>query len=693
MGGVMQISGTNDREPLKPGLNQSLYCAGINAAYASVAGLLDARRRNAGPVIDVSIHECVASELVMNEPYYAFAGAIQGRRPASQDPLSGEAIPTADGFVSLQATTLAPVARFGEVFNDDRFALPEYATEGDRTQHAGEFASLLEDHLAGAQSRDVFEKICGHGLLAGFVQASEQLLTCPQLEARAFWWSHPTLSTHGRSVQFPQKSVEMSGTPLAQPRPAPRLGEHDNEAPPSTEHRAKAARLPTPESDEGPLAGLRVIDLSTVFAVPYIGALLSDLGADVIKIEAPGRLDQSRSSFGASFDNDPGEEYWNRASTFQVLNRGKRSIVLDLHSERGRELFLKLVSEADVLLDNFTPRVMRKWGTTYDELSKVNPRLVMLSNTGYGSTGPWSSFKAQGTTLEATMGFAAVTGYPGGGPMKAGQSYPDFLACWTGMLAVLAALVARSETGRGQWIDLGMYQLGATVIPEAVLSYQVTGVERPRTGGADLDAVLSGVFATKDPEKWIAVSVASWQQLFDLEDVAPELAQVGAVSNLVESESSSLARLLLSDWLAGQRAQDAVNHLQSVGIAAGPVADARDLLEDGHLRARGFYEWLNYPRLGPRPLIGRPYLWTAQSRVAVAGHAPLFAEHNAEILASLAGSAEDYLILLEDGVTSTSPVNAHPARPLPFEEMAQLGAVELDADYASRLAELFSTNG
>jgi crotonobetainyl-CoA:carnitine CoA-transferase CaiB-like acyl-CoA transferase len=680
LGGVLQISGTNDREPLKPGLNQSLYCAGINVAYASVAGLIDARRRGTGPVIDLSIHETVASELVMNQPYYAFLGAIQGRRPSNQDPLSGEAIPTADGFVSLQATTLAPVARFSEVFEDDRFGLPEYATEGGRTRHATAFASLLDEHLGRARARDVFEQVCGRGLLAGFVQSPEQLLTCPQLAARGFWWNHPRLA-----VRFPWKSVELSGTPLAEPQPAPALGEHTGDAPQRTVPDPDVLAWPRTKGSDGPLAGLRVIDLSTVFAVPYLGALLSDLGADVVKVEPPARLDQTRSSFGASFDNEPRDEYWNRASTFQVLNRGKRSVVLDLHTGKGRELFLELVAGADVLLDNFTPRVMRKWGTTYEELGKLNPRLVMLSNTGYGSTGPWSSFKAQGTTLEATMGLTAITGYAGGGPMKAGQSYPDFLACWTGLLAVLAALVSRSQTGRGQWIDLGMYQLGATVIPEAVLSYQTSGFAPVRSGNADVGAVISGLFATKEPERLVAVSVASWEQLLALEHVAPEVAQLAAVSNLVESESAALARLMLSEWLRGQRTGEAVSQLQTAGIAAGLVADARDLLEDEQLRHRGFYEWLDYPELGRRPLIGRPYRWLADSRVGIAFRAPLFAEHNAEILQPLA--AAGYEELVRSGVTAATPVNAPPARPLPLDDMARVGAVRLDPEYRRRLEQ------
>jgi crotonobetainyl-CoA:carnitine CoA-transferase CaiB-like acyl-CoA transferase len=432
-----------------------------------------------------------------------------------------------------------------------------------------------------------------------------------------------------------------------------------------------------------------VLDLSTVFAVPYIGALLSDLGAEVVKVEAPARLDQTRSSFGASFDNQPAGDYWNKASTFQVLNRGKRSVVLDLSAPAGRAALLALVSQADVLLDNFTPQVMRKWGMTYDTLAEVNPRLIMLSNTGYGSTGPWASFKAQGTTLEATMGLTSVTGYPDGGPAKAGQSYPDFLACWTGLLAILAAVVSRDVTGRGQWIDLGMYQLGATVIPEALIGWQASGREQPRLGDRDTDAVLSGLFTTAEHDRLVAVSAASLDQLRALDGAVPGLAD--AIGGLGAAGSGTTAELrgLLANWIAARSAAETCTVLQAFGVAAGPVMDARDLLLDPHLIARGFYQWIDFgDPLGWRPLIGRPFTWHSPgSQVAIAGRAPLFGEHNEYVLTKLAGfDRETYEQLQAAQVVTDEPVNPPEGRPMPIEAMARRGNLVVDRDYRRTLA-------
>ena len=715
MSGVMHISGTAERTPIKPGLNQAFYCAGINAAYASLGGYLAARRTGAGAALDLSVHETLASQLVMNEPYYAFAGVIQGRRSATQDPFSGEPIPTADGYMSLQSTTLTPVARFAELFHDDRFAAAKFATEAGRGEHAAELAELLTEHLAQAASREVFEAAGALGLLAGFVQSAAQLLSCPQLEARSAWRADPGLTAGGTPIRLPARFAELSGTPLRVPGPAPALGADNSFAPSSFSAPSFSApsfsALPRPtgpaglpagpsglpdgevgsEDRSGPLSGMLVLDLSTVFAVPYIGGLLSDLGAEVVKVEAPSRLDQSRSSFGASFDNQPAGDYWNRAATFQGLNRGKRSVVLDLSVPAGRAALLALIGQADVLLDNFTPQVLRKWGMTYDVLAEVNPRLIMLSNTGYGSTGPWASFKAQGTTLEATMGLTSVTGYPDGGPAKAGQSYPDFLACWTGLLAVLAAVVSRDTTGSGQWIDLGMYQLGATVIPEAVIGWQARGAEQPRLGDRDHDAALSGLFATAERDRLVAVSVASLDQLRQLDSLVPGLAEVIDCRGEAGAESVPELRGLLADWVAGRGVAEVCERLQSAGVAAGPVMDARDLLLDPHLGARGFYEWIDFgDPLGPRPLIGRPFSWDSSgSRVAIAGRAPRFGEHNEYALTKLAGVGhEAYEQLQASRVTTDAPIDPPEGKPVPIEAMARRGELKVDRDYRRTLASV-----
>lgn len=276
-----------------------------------------------------------------------------------------------------------------------------------------------------------------------------------------------------------------------------------------------------------PLNGIRVLDLSYVFAVPYMAGLLSDLGAEVIKIEAPHKLDQTRGrAFGPYLDNDPAQDPWNRSGIFYVVNRGKRSLAMDLGQPQGQELFRELVAKSDIVLENFTPRVMRKWGLNYDELKKIKPSLIMLSNTGYGSTGPWSSFPSQGTTLEATMGITFYTGYRDDKPWKVGQSYPDFIACWAGLNALWAAIAHMRKTGQGQWIDVGMYQLGVALMPEPLLQKQLDGTEPVRMGNEHPEHVPSNLYRAQGEDQWLALTVRTdtqWAALTSLMQ-KPELA-------------------------------------------------------------------------------------------------------------------------------------------------------------------------
>lgn len=679
MSGLAQISGTSDRPPLKRGIRQSLYCAGINAAYASLAGLLAARRTGAGVHLDLAIRECPASELVLNESWYVCMGAVQGRRPPVRDPLGGplgggDPLPTRDGHAALQVSPHVTTARLGEIFGEPRLGDPRFATTEGRAAHAPELIRILTDLLGNQTSRDVFERASRGGLLAGSVQDAAALLECEQLRERDVFRTVPGLG----SLRFPAVLAEFSRTPARIRRRAPRLGQHTDEVlgelagdrtgQDGTRDGGDAGDAGAPAT--GPLAGLRVLDLSYVFAAPYIGGILSDLGAEVIKIEAPRRLDQCRSSFSPFFENAPGDSYWDRAGAFHVVNRGKRSLSLDLSTPQGREILRSLVAEADILLENYTPRVMRGWGMSYGELAELNPRLVMLSNTGFGSTGPWSPFRAQGTTLEATMGLTRHAGYDGGPPTKVGQSYPDFLACWSGLLAVLAALVDRERTGRGQWLDLGMYQLGVSVIPEVVLGYQCGADEPERTGSGEPGARFSGMFRCRGDDRWLAVTAFSEKQLAALHELTG-----GVPGRLTDA---------MAAWSKTRDAADAAAVLQARGVPAGPTLDARELLLDPQLAHRGFYEPIACGDGTARPIIGRPYRWRSERSLArVLAAAPDFGEANRHVLQDMLGLDAGAADQLEAaGIVTSAPIDPAPVQPVDLQLMLSRGVIaRLDAEY------------
>ena len=388
----------------------------------------------------------------------------------------------------------------------------------------------------------------------------------------------------------------------------------------------------------------------------------------VIKIEAPKRLDQLRAGgFGYLVDNDPADAGWNRCSTFQMLNRGKRSFVLDLQTEAGRAVLCELVACSDVLIDNFTPRVMRGWGLSYEKLAQINPRLVMLSNTGYGSSGPWSAYKAQGTTLEATMGLGAYAGYDGEAPAKVGQSYPDFLAAWAGLTCIMAALVHRERSGKGQWIDLGMYQLGPLVIPEAFIAVQSGRPDIGCRGNADWGAAFSGVFRSRGTDQWVALSAAD----------PAACSRLASLTGANAGADDDTVRATVAEWCKQRSAEEAAATLQCASIAAGPVRNARDLMHDPHLAARGFLERVDFgSNIGPRALIGRPYVWTG-AEVGIRRRAPQFGEDNETVLATLLHKAPEAIdALRQQRIVTERPLNPPTLRPVDLSALVRLGTIK-----------------
>jgi formyl-CoA transferase len=643
----------------------------------------------------VAAVETVAAELILNAPTYAFMGAVQSRRPGSKDPFTGEPIAVKDGYAAVQTNAWTTLAMFAELLDEPRLAEERFDNQAKRIANAQDLTQIVTDALGRVTGRELLERASAAGMLAGFAQTAAQLLDCPQLVERGAFVELEADAGALGPWRMPVLLSRMSRTPATVRHRAPALGEHNgrvwlDEGPPRASSPAPASprtspsRPARPAGRPGPLAGLRVVDLSSVVAAPLVGGMLCDLGADVIKVEAPARLDQGRGPvFGPLFNNEPGDEPWNRSGSFQSLNRGKRSISLDLKHERGREILRQLIASADILLENFTPRVMRGWGLTYESLAAQNPGLIMFSNTGYGSTGPWSSFKAQGTSLEVTMGVGTYSGYPGEKPTKIGQSYPDFIAAWAGLTAVMAALVSRRETGLGQWIDCGMYELGTAMIPEAFIAVQAGRPDYERRGNEDLGGLFSGVFRAAGEDRWVAVSIPDEKTWAALRAVVP-----GLPDTPPGDSDRDAAAAALRQWLAPRDALAAATRLQGCGVPAAPVNNARDLLFDPHLFARGMYEDCDYgDDVGVVPILSRGFRWNAsRAHVGVRGPGPRFAAHNDEVLGELGVAPGERERLRREGILVDRPIK------LPVLAPADVAAnlrnhiySEVDHDYRQRI--------
>ena len=446
------------------------------------------------------------------------------------------------------------------------------------------------------------------------------------------------------------------------------------------------------------------MDLSRVFAMPYAGAYFADMGAEVIKVDAHHAqfMDTTRTITGPFPDNEPGEPYWERGGTFHTLNRGKRSLTLDLRSEEAQTLVKELVRVSDVVLENFTPRVMARFGLNYANLRSVKPDLIMVSNTGYGHSGPWSNFGAMASALEPTHGTGAYIGYmdtnsegrqvPGSVPNKMGNSYTDFLATWTALTAVLASLLHRARTGRGMWIDLAMYQAGASFVGEGLLDFAYNGRRTQRMGNRHDFMAPHGCYPCKGSDEWVALAVrddAEWEAfclILEQEEECRTVREEKFAAPLGRLQHQDELDQVVSRWTSTQDPYRVMETLQAAGIPAGPVLNARGLLADPQLRARGFFESVDHPAatgLGRREYIGRGWR-LSHNDLAINEPAPLLGEHNQYVLGEVLGlSANKIEALSLAGLIGDSPVDGQPPAAVPLERQVELGWI-VDRDKGFR---------
>jgi len=440
-----------------------------------------------------------------------------------------------------------------------------------------------------------------------------------------------------------------------------------------------------------PLNGIRVVDLSRVFAMPYAGAYLADLGAEVIKVDCCQAqfVDTTRTLNGPYPDNDPGELYWERAGTFQTLNRGKRSITLDLRSGDAIGILKQLVSVSDIVLENFTPRVMQRFGLDYANLRAVKPDLIMVSNTGYGHSGPWSNFGAMATALEPTHGTGAFMGYldpgpdgrlhDGGIPNKMGNSYTDFLASWTAQLAVIASLIHRSRTGKGMWVDLAMYQVGSSFIGEGILDFAFNGRRTRRMGNRDHTMSPHGCYPCLGQDEWVTIAVRDdrdWEACCQALG-QPSLAGDSRFAHPTDRHGhQDELDEIISRWTSTQSQYQIMEALQSAGVPAGPVLNAKALLADPQYRARGFFQPADHADetgLGRKEYVGRG--WSlSESPVNPIRPAPMLGEANDYVLSRMLCLNDEEIQRLKDaGTVGDTLADARAPSIVPLERQVELG--------------------
>ncbi|MFF7810501.1 CaiB/BaiF CoA transferase family protein [Streptomyces sp. NPDC007945] len=365
-------------------------------------------------------------------------------------------------------------------------------------------------------------------------------------------------------------------------------------APPPLPPTPPPATRPSAASSEKlpPLQGLRVLDLATLFAGPLAAMMLGDFGADVVKIEHPRKPDPSR-GHGPAKD---GVGLW-----WKVLGRNKRAVTLDLSAPGGRDALLRLAADADVIVENFRPGTLERWGLGWEELSTVNPRLVLARVTGFGQFGPYAHRPGFGTLAEAMSGFAAITGEPDGPPTLPPFGLADSIAALATAYAVMTALAARTTTGHGQVVDMAIIEPMLSVIGPHPLWYDQLGYVQPRTGNRSRNNAPRNTYRTSDGS-WVAVSTSAQsiaERVMRLVDRAELIDEPWFADGAGRAAHADVLDEAVGSWISRHTRDEAMAAFEKAEAAIAPVYDVRDVLADPQYQALGTVTEVPDPELGP----------------------------------------------------------------------------------------------
>lgn len=354
----------------------------------------------------------------------------------------------------------------------------------------------------------------------------------------------------------------------------------------------KPADSPDGTASSGPLAGLRVLDASTILAGPLCCQILGDFGAEVIKIEHPQYGDSMR-GHGESKDGVP---IW-----WKEISRNKRTLGLSLSRPDGAEVFKRLAATADVVVENFRPGTLERWGLRPEVLAELNPGLVLVRLTGFGQEGPYSSRAGFGTLAEAMSGFAHLTGPEGGPPTLPAFGLADSICGIAASSAVLMALRHRDATGEGQVIDLSILEPILTAVGPGPTMYQQLGVIGERHGNRSTNNAPRNTYLTKDG-KWVAVSTSAQriaEKVLELVGHPEVIAEPWFASGSTRAQHVDELDAYVGDWVADRNRDDVLEAFSAVGAAVAAVYDARDIVEDPHIRQTGMLLEVEDQDLGP----------------------------------------------------------------------------------------------
>ncbi|BBZ17767.1 CaiB/BaiF CoA transferase family protein [Mycolicibacterium gadium] len=637
-----------DRPPVQAGARIPEYIAGGYAALGALTALRIAAVTDRVVEVDVSTFEALLSTL----PYPMLMAAKlkgMGLPPNSKAaPMLG-IVRAADGWIGINCLTgqhwLDVCAMVGlPEFGDKQIAIMLGGPERD------DFFAKAQPFLDSMNVADLVELSQAMRIPAAPINDGATILDCPQYRDRGFFINSDAAGT---PFSRPGAPFRFSRTPVDAPGPAPRLGD-DSSA--DWDTRAEGPSSAALADLDAPFAGLKVFDLSTFWSGAYLTMYLGAFGADVVKVESIQRPDGHRYS-GSLLRNS--DDWYEVGPMWQATNLNKRDITLDLTSQAGRELALRLAAEADVVVENFSPRVVEQFGLDYDSLVKVNPDVIMVRMPGLGLEGPWRDYVGWALNFEQLSGMSAATGYPDGPPCNL-QGPADPVVGTHATAALLAALEHKRRTGEGQLIEVAQIEVGAVVTAEPVIEYSLTGRVPEREGNRHR-SYAQGVYPAAGDDEWVAISVrddADWAAALDVIG-RPELAgdpRFGtAAARLANHDAFDE---VLRQWTTTQGPDEASDELRRRGVPAERLLTGDRMYDVDQLEARGFYEELEHPLSGRQRYPGWPFRITPGPSRHHHTPSPTLGQHNDEVFRAMGLSDDEISTLRQDQVIGERLLNS-----------------------------------
>lgn len=644
--GSLGYRGDATSYPVKLGGSENLWVAGTFAATAGLAALAGLERTSCGELVDVSLLEVTTYAATMFADVAATLGDPSRRTATLRRRLVPSVEPAADGWVGFNLASAQNLEDFLVLIDKpDWLADEELRTYEGRYRRSTEFLAAVH---AWTTPRTVAEIVEAAGLFripCSPVHNAATILDDPQVRSRGFY------------VDDVQRRFRQPAVPFL----------FDGHRPPSASAAARpsgdahvapcSTSAPQPESPiaDGalPFAGLRVVDFGNWWVGSLVGATLGSLGADVIKIESTRRVDGAR-MLGGTITSDP--LWWEYGWVNLAANHNKRDVTLDFTQPEGRDLIESLIAGADVLLENYAPRVFDNAGLDWQRVSAINPRIVMLRMPAFGLTGPRRDMVGYAQTVEQYSGMCWRTGYPDKPPLNPGGP-ADPMAGSNATFALVAALRQRKRTGRGMLVEAPLVEAALTMTAEQVVEWTANQTLLEREGNKTKPHAPQGVYAGSGTEQWLAVSVISdeqWQALTDYTGIDrwhdPQLRTTAgrwAQRERLDAE--------LGGWMQTRHAGATADDLVALGIPAAHVVDPRRVHEQTQIAARGYFEDVDHPQHGRIPLPVLPFRYASVDRWSVLPP-PTLGQHNLEVLEKELGLSPQRIEQLADrGVIGCRP--------------------------------------